>query len=55
MAYHLFNEIYGDTNICKLINGLMSDEEYRELQEAPVYRPNMGDVIRDSGGLRKVR
>lgn len=33
----------------------MSDDEYRELQEALVCRPELGDVIRDSGGLRKVR
>jgi len=33
----------------KLIKDLMSDDEYRELQEALVYRPDMGDLIRDSG------
>jgi hypothetical protein len=39
----------------KLIKELTSDEEYLELQEALVYRPGMGEVIRDSGGLRKIR
>lgn len=34
---------------------LMSDEEYQELQVALMLRPDMGPVIRGSGGLRKVR
>ncbi len=33
----------------------MSDEEYQELQVALMLRPDMGPVIRGSGGLRKVR
>lgn len=33
----------------------MTDEEYRALQEALVNRPDMGDLIPGSGGLRKVR
>lgn len=32
----------------------MSDEEYRELQETLVNRPDIGDLIRHSGGLRKI-
>ena len=39
----------------KLINGLMSDDEYKDLQEALVTRPEMGALIKNSGGLRKVR
>jgi hypothetical protein len=39
----------------RLINELMSDDEYRDFQEALVNRPDMGDLIRGSGGLRKVR
>jgi len=39
----------------RLINALMSDDEYRELQEALVNQPDMGDLIQGSGGLRKVR
>ena len=33
----------------------MSDEEYKDLQVALVSRPDMGDLIKGSGGLRKVR
>ncbi|MBW9267979.1 MAG: type II toxin-antitoxin system RelE/ParE family toxin [Candidatus Thiodiazotropha sp. (ex. Lucinisca nassula)] len=39
----------------KLINELFDDDEYRELQEALVNRPDLGDLIRGSGGIRKVR
>ncbi|MBN4076051.1 type II toxin-antitoxin system RelE/ParE family toxin [Gammaproteobacteria bacterium AH-315-E17] len=33
----------------------MSDDEYRELQEALIKRPAMGPIITGTGGLRKVR
>jgi hypothetical protein len=39
----------------RIITASMSDDEYRELQEALVIRPNSGDLIKKSGGLRKVR
>ncbi|MCR8922634.1 type II toxin-antitoxin system RelE/ParE family toxin [Dasania sp. GY-MA-18] len=39
----------------RLIKELMSDDEYKNLQEALVSRPNMGDLIKGSGGIRKVR
>jgi hypothetical protein len=39
----------------KHIKQLMSDDQYRELQEALVNRPDLGDIIRGLGGLRKVR
>jgi len=34
---------------------LMSDEDYRELQQTLVGDPGRGAIIRHSGGLRKVR
>ena len=34
---------------------LMSDEDYRELQQTLVRDPGRGAIIRHSGGLRKVR
>jgi hypothetical protein len=37
------------------VQGLLSDEKYRELQTALVNRPNAGAVIVGSGGLRKLR
>lgn len=39
----------------RLIRELMDDDQYRELQEALVRRPDAGDLIPGSGGLRKVR
>ena len=33
----------------------LSNEEYRHLQNTLVERPNLGAVIRGSGGLRKMR
>ncbi|NOX15131.1 MAG: hypothetical protein GXP61_03740 [Epsilonproteobacteria bacterium] len=37
--------------ICELLN----DEEYKELQDYLVQNPNQGDIIKGSGGLRKLR
>lgn len=34
---------------------LLSDEEYRSLQQILLRCPQAGDVIRDTGGLRKIR
>lgn len=34
---------------------LIPDEEYGELQFALVQRPDLGDIIPRSGGIRKVR
>jgi mRNA-degrading endonuclease RelE of RelBE toxin-antitoxin system len=39
----------------KLVKELLSDEEYRSLQEALLLRPEAGDVIPGGGGLRKIR
>lgn len=39
----------------RLIQELMSDEDYRILQEALITRPESGDIIKRSGGLRKIR
>ena len=37
------------------ITKLIPDEEYRELQHELVTNPGAGDIIRHSGGLRKLR
>lgn len=39
----------------KVITNLMTDDEYKDLQEALVSRPDRGTIIKNSGGLRKVR
>ncbi|QUX97344.1 hypothetical protein C0J08_18950 [Marinomonas sp. CT5] len=38
----------------KLINEIMSDDEYKELQEALVIKPDLGVLIKNSGVLRKI-
>ena len=43
------------TIFTKGIQKLISDDSYRELQAALVLRPDAGDLIKGSGGLRKVR
>jgi hypothetical protein len=39
----------------KVIERLVSDEDYRSLQIALMLRPEQGPVIRGGGGLRKLR
>ena len=37
------------------ITELLVDDEYAELQGALVVNPEAGDLIRDTGGIRKIR
>ena len=39
----------------KLLGHYLSDDEYRLLQNHLIEHPDAGDVIRGSGGVRKVR
>lgn len=39
----------------KLINKYLADDEFRDLQGFLVKNPKTGDLIRKTGGLRKVR
>jgi hypothetical protein len=39
----------------RLIKELMDDDSYAELQESLVRKPDMGNLIPGSSGLRKVR
>lgn len=48
--------IFIETSIfTKEIKRLLPDDEYRALQGALMLRPDAGDLIRGSGGLRKIR
>ena len=38
-----------------LVNRYLSDDEYAALQQALADSPDAGDVIRGSGGVRKIR
>lgn len=37
------------------VTDLLTDDEYAELQGALIVDPEAGDVIKDTGGLRKIR
>ena len=37
------------------IRSLLPDDDYRLLQKELLFRPEAGDLIRGSGGLRKIR
>jgi len=39
----------------KLLSNYLSDDEYRGLQAYLIQKPNAGDIVRGSGGVRKVR
>ncbi|MFK5913247.1 MAG: type II toxin-antitoxin system RelE/ParE family toxin [Woeseiaceae bacterium] len=39
----------------KQIQGLVSDDEYSEFQNDLIVNPELGDIIKKSGGIRKVR
>ena len=39
----------------KLLSDYLSDDEYRGLQAHLIQKPDAGDVVRGSGGVRKVR
>ncbi|MDP3889134.1 MAG: hypothetical protein Q8Q25_01165, partial [bacterium] len=39
----------------KLVQQHLTDDEYRELQVFLALNPEAGDIIKGSGGLRKVR
>lgn len=39
----------------RLISELLSDDEYSKLQTELAKRPDVGDLIKDGGGIRKLR
>jgi mRNA-degrading endonuclease RelE of RelBE toxin-antitoxin system len=48
-------KIIETTIFTKRIKTLLSDEEYRNLQNELILNPEKGKIIRSSGGLRKLR
>ena len=39
----------------RLLSGILSDDEYTELQQYILDKPDIGSIIRNSGGIRKMR
>jgi hypothetical protein len=55
MAYTLVMVFIETSVFTNLITGLLSDDNYSELQKALSLNPEQGDMIPGSGGLRKIR
>jgi len=55
MAYIRSMEFIETKIFTKQITGFLPDEEYKHLQQDLIINPEAGDLIRNSGGLRKVR
>ncbi len=47
--------IFETAAFTRRIHALLEDESYRELQNALLERPQLGDLISGSGGIRKLR
>ncbi len=48
--------IFIETSIfTKILPSYLSDEDYRALQTYLMQKPDAGDIVRGSGGVRKVR
>ena len=39
----------------KQIKELVTDDEYRKLQQNLLVQPDKGDIVKNGGGIRKVR
>jgi hypothetical protein len=56
MTYAGRSMLFVETPIfTSLVTTLMDPDEYRKLQTSLLLRPDQGPVIKDSGGIRKVR
>ena len=55
MAYNHSMEFIETPTFTRLIVELLSDDEYHSLQNALLENPQRGDIIKDGGGIRKVR
>lgn len=48
-------DVRRDEAVTRLLLQYLSDDEYSELQQLLVSHPEAGDLIRGSGGVRKLR
>jgi mRNA-degrading endonuclease RelE of RelBE toxin-antitoxin system len=56
MAYGMDVMVFKETTVfTRQIGKLISDEAYREFQQELIFNPTAGDLIKGSGGLRKIR
>lgn len=55
MAYHRRMIFIETPTFTRLMTALLNDDEYSKLQAELVKRPDAGDLIKDGGGIRKLR
>ncbi len=56
MAYRMiFVEFIETPTFTRMVTTLLTDDEYRELQNVLVEDPERGDIIKGGGGIRKLR
>ncbi|MEO6697392.1 MAG: ATP-binding protein [Gammaproteobacteria bacterium] len=56
MAYKIgFMEFIETRTFTRMVTSLLSDDEYRELQNELLDDPERGDIIKGGGGIRKLR
>ena len=56
MADNRINRVFIETpTFTKTITGLLTDDEYRLLQNELTQNPDAGDLIPGGGGIRKIR
>ena len=55
LTYNSLMVIIETTIFTKIITSLLSDDEYRKLQNEIIQTPAIGKIISGSGGIRKVR
>ncbi len=56
MPYNVLVYTFVETKLfTRLIDDLLSDEEYAALQLSLAVNPGVGDVIKGTGGVRKLR
>lgn len=55
LAYNARMVIIETSIFTRLIRELMDDDSYAAVQEALVRKPDKGNLIQGSGGLRKIR
>jgi hypothetical protein len=56
VTYHSYKMVFIETPLfTALLAELLPDEDYAEFQQFLVANPQAGDIIKNTGGLRKVR
>lgn len=56
LAYKMAHIEFIETHVfSRLLAGLLSDDEYADLQRVLLVNPESGDILKGGGGIRKLR